>query len=236
MSIWYSCIANTLIELHLKLCSIDDCPLFVHTRYRQLVVGPVYLTISRPDIANVVCVVTSLSVPVVLLIMLLFCTFFAISEELSVLSCFSLLMHWSFMLMLLLIGLAILLINILSLASISSLVTPLSPRNATKQDIVVRSSVEVKYCGWMILLLRLYGFVVLYLIWVSHFKLLLHYSVIYCWLLRIQFSTRGPSILRVNVILSDIFILVLSSLHFIYGVANGFLTKTQYYRMFSISS
>lgn len=50
--------ATTPMELHLQLRPTDGAPLIDPSRYRQLVGSLIYLTVTKPDIAHVVHVLS----------------------------------------------------------------------------------------------------------------------------------------------------------------------------------
>lgn len=170
---------NTPMELHLKLCSTNGEPLFDPTRYCQLADDLIYLIIFVWTLCMSYVVSQFVSVPrfvyYIVVLRILHYLWGLLTRFL-----FLLLLHWSFVLKLMLIGSVILPINVLLLTFVSFLMTSL-----------VSWKIK-KIIWWLILLRRLSGFVFFSLTWVSHSILLLCYiliiRVISRWL-KIQFST-----------------------------------------------
>ena len=73
-----SCTVDTPMELHLQLRPDDGVPLSDLTRYRHLIGSLVYLTITRPDIAYAVHVLSQFVSSPTSVHMLNYCGFFAI--------------------------------------------------------------------------------------------------------------------------------------------------------------
>ena len=97
---------DTPMELHLQLRPDDGVPLSYPTRYRYIVGSLVYLTITRPDIAYVVHVLSQFVSSPPLCIMLTCCGSYAIfGRPLHVIFSFPAVVLYSFMVILMLRGL-----------------------------------------------------------------------------------------------------------------------------------
>ncbi|KAK1260381.1 hypothetical protein QJS04_geneDACA002146 [Acorus gramineus] len=138
-------ISPTPIELHAKLRPDDGEPLSDVTRYRQLVGSLVYLTVTRPDIAYAVHIVSQfVAAPRTVHYAQFFGSYAIYVALYLVLCCYRLLLLLNFALILMLIGQEMSQIENPQLVYVF-LGDSLISWKAKKQDIVSRSSAEAEY-------------------------------------------------------------------------------------------
>jgi hypothetical protein len=211
-------VVSTPLEMNACLTHSDGTPLSDVTLYRHLVGSLVYLTVTRPDIAHAVHLVSQFLVAphsthyaVVIHILryikvLCFMVFtFLLTPSLTS------------MLILMLIGLGILLTAALLLAFVSFWRTLLFPGAVRNNILCLALALRQSTVLWLILPLNFLFFANCSKIWVLHILHRLSYIVTTIVLFRLRtmmFSMSAPSILRLIVILCVIICLLASYVFF----------------------